>query len=199
MPVVTRSQNKFVNSTGIIDAVKTSPVKQKKKSALRTDTPVLLNIAITEQQQRNRMRVSQALPAHSRLAELGVRRRACVSDGNCQFRAISDQLYGTQKYHSRVRTAVCQHIIQHKQEYSPFFDHEDYENFDDYLSDMFLDGTWGDNITLLAASAVFDIVIDVYNAHEIKQIYNNIITSSKQVIRLYLDDEHYTSVVDHSK
>ena len=46
----------------------------------------------------------------SRLFCLGLSSHAVEGDGNCQFRAISHQLYGDESYHANVRDSYVSYI-----------------------------------------------------------------------------------------
>jgi OTU domain-containing protein 3 len=72
------------------------------------------------------------------------------SDGNCLFRAISDQLEGDEKFHRKYRQDAYDFIEQNKEQYAPFI--EDDETIDQYLSDLIKDGIWGGQIELQALS-----------------------------------------------
>ena len=47
-----------------------------------------------------------------------------LGDGNCLFRALSDQLYGSDTHHLKLRSALCNWIESHKERYAPFVDDE---------------------------------------------------------------------------
>lgn len=68
-----------------------------------------------------------------------------AGDGNCQFRVLSDQLFGTDDQHSFVRSVVVERLRQHPEEYRPYVSGKEYE---EYVDAMAVDGTWGDHITL---------------------------------------------------
>lgn len=79
-------------------------------------------------------------------------------DGNCQFRALSHELYGTQKHHERVREIVVRHLRNHASEYSPLFGDGEWPA---YLTSMSRSRTWGDELTLRAAADAFEVRIHV--------------------------------------
>lgn len=55
-------------------------------------------------------------------------------DGNCQFRAFSNELFGTQEYHLAVRAVAVEWMKQHADEFS-FFVGDDRE-WQDYMRKM---------------------------------------------------------------
>jgi hypothetical protein len=67
-----------------------------------------------------------------------------AGDGNCQFRVLSDQLYGTDARHEHVRRKVVERLRQAPGEYEPYVP----DNYQEYVDNMALDGVWGDHITL---------------------------------------------------
>ena len=69
-----------------------------------------------------------------RLEEMGLEEVRMGDDGNCQFRALSWQLYGTQSLHASVRESVVQWIREHADSFMAYFDGED--EFQEYLATM---------------------------------------------------------------
>ncbi|CAI5511250.1 unnamed protein product, partial [Closterium sp. Naga37s-1] len=83
-----------------------------------------------------------------RLAVYGLRELPMVGDGNCQFRALADQLFRNANRHAAVRQAVVQQMRAHSERYSPYVP----DSFPRYLRHMARNGEWGDHITLQAAA-----------------------------------------------
>lgn len=71
-----------------------------------------------------------------------------MGDGNCLFRALSDQLYGSPSYHLKLRQDICDWIDSHKQRYEPFV--EDERGLDVHLRCMRQQGTYGGHLELSA-------------------------------------------------
>jgi OTU domain-containing protein 3 len=90
-----------------------------------------------------------------------------AADGNCLFRALSDQLfYDYGNHHVDVRDEIVDYMVEHKDDFVVFLvlndkdsDEEDAEDFEAYCSEMRNDGTWGGNLELVAASKVYRYVI----------------------------------------
>lgn len=55
---------------------------------------------------------------------MGLYAASTVGDGNCLFRALSDQYYGTESYHAKLRKDICDWIENHKTRYEPFVEDE---------------------------------------------------------------------------
>lgn len=71
---------------------------------------------------------------NGQLRELGLYAAHTIGDGNCLFRALSDQLYGTPSQHLKLRVDICNWIEDHKERYAPFV--EDERGLDHHLSCM---------------------------------------------------------------
>merc|ERR1711862_608615 len=86
-----------------------------------------------------------------------------LDDGNCQFRSIAHQLYGdANRYHDRVRQSVVKYMKTHASEFECYFD----GGYNQYLKNMRCSGTWGDELTLRAASNNFNCNIHVISSEE---------------------------------
>lgn len=55
-----------------------------------------------------------------KLSETGFELRDMTGDGNCLFRALSDQLYGTAENHGDIRSKVCKYIRENADDFLPF-------------------------------------------------------------------------------
>lgn len=80
-------------------------------------------------------------------------------DGNCQFRALSYELFGTQRFHREVRRAAVRHMKGCPSDFRVFFEAE--KDWDDYIGGMELPGTWGDELTLRAVADAACVKIHV--------------------------------------
>lgn len=72
------------------------------------------------------------------ISRLNLALRDVQGDGNCLFRALADQLWGTQKRHVEVRKVVCDYLESHKESMEAFVkpflrDDETYENYVDRM------------------------------------------------------------------
>ena len=84
-----------------------------------------------------------------RLDSLGLSSLEMEGDGNCQFRALADQLFGHQKHHALTRQAAVEQMRKNADFFGMYF--EDGTEFTAYLRDMARSRTWGDELTLRAA------------------------------------------------
>ena len=92
------------------------------------------------------------------------------ADGNCLFRALSDQLnldHGGS--HDQIRTDICDYMEENKNDFSVFLvleddgkEEEDAADFESYIKTMREDGEWGGNLELVAAARTYRYVyIDI--------------------------------------
>ncbi|KAI9507881.1 hypothetical protein F5148DRAFT_1284653 [Russula earlei] len=82
------------------------------------------------------------------LRQLGLYAADTVGDGNCLFRALSDQLFGTESRHLQLRKDICDWIQSHSVRYAPFVDDE--RGLDVHLSLMRQPATYGGHLELSA-------------------------------------------------
>jgi hypothetical protein len=115
------------------------------------------------------------LKLDKRLELYGLKEFIVNGDGNCQFRAISDQLYGDQSHHASVRAVVIGQMRARPDRYAAFVESPSDENQNDtttelanyhaYLRNMSKPGSWGDHVTLQAASDAFGLPFCVITSY----------------------------------
>ncbi|KAH7924401.1 cysteine proteinase [Leucogyrophana mollusca] len=82
------------------------------------------------------------------LRSLGLYAANTLGDGNCLFRALCDQLYGSPSQHLQLRKDICDWIESHSQRYEPFC--EDERGLSAHLRCMREQGTYGGHLELSA-------------------------------------------------
>ncbi|KAH8954241.1 hypothetical protein BDL97_08G069300 [Sphagnum fallax] len=92
-----------------------------------------------------------------RLSLYGLSEQKIEGDGNCQFRALSDQLYHSPEYHNFVRDSVVKQLRMTPDAYSGYVQME----YGDYLEKMAKSGEWGDHVTLQAAADYYGVRISL--------------------------------------
>ena len=97
-----------------------------------------------------------------RLKAYGLQEKTIKGDGNCQFRSLADQLFGTPDRHVEVRRMVIAQLTRNSDDYSVFVP----DDYSDYVRKMSKDGEWGDHLTLQAASDVYGRRICVLSTYE---------------------------------
>ncbi|KAL3825894.1 hypothetical protein ACJIZ3_021923 [Penstemon smallii] len=114
-------------------------------------------------------------------------------DGNCQFRALSDQFYRTPEHHKFVRQQVVRQLKSHPEVYEGYVPME----YADYLKRMSKSGEWGDHVTLQAAADSYGVRILVVTSFK-DTCYIEILPKdqkSKRVIYLsFWAEVHYNSI-----
>ncbi|KAF7811835.1 OTU domain-containing protein [Senna tora] len=78
-------------------------------------------------------------------------------DGNCQFRALSDQLYRSSEHHKFVREQIIRQLKSYPEQYAGYVPMA----YSDYLKKMGKSGEWGDHVTLQAAADWYGVKIFV--------------------------------------
>ncbi|XP_030953371.1 OVARIAN TUMOR DOMAIN-containing deubiquitinating enzyme 12 [Quercus robur] len=72
-------------------------------------------------------------------------------DGNCQFRALSEQMYKSPEYHKHVRKDIVKQLKDYRTLYEGYVPMK----YKRYYKKMAKSGEWGDHITLQAAADKF--------------------------------------------
>eukprot|EP00934_Nitzschia_sp_Nitz4_P003945 Nitzschia sp. Nitz4//scaffold88_size82704//21611//24445//NITZ4_005286-RA/size82704-processed-gene-0.47-mRNA-1//1//CDS//3329559476//3935//frame0 len=129
------------------------------------------------------------------------------SDGNCLFRALSDQLYGDRGgMHAEIRSDICDFLEQNQEEFQVFLvlDDEDCEedgdakDFEGYVQGMRADGEWGGNLELVAAARLYQRDITVFTAtlaaYTIEHGERK--PDGPPLLVSFHDNDHYNSVRD---
>ncbi|KAL7095865.1 hypothetical protein ACP275_10G049000 [Erythranthe tilingii] len=117
-------------------------------------------------------------------------------DGNCQFRALSDQFYRAPEHHKFVRQQVVRQLKAQPEMYEGYVPME----YADYLKRMSKGGEWGDHVTLQAAADSYGVRILVVTSFK-DTCYIEILPrdqKSKRVIYLsFWAEVHYNSIYPH--
>ncbi|XP_051152990.1 OVARIAN TUMOR DOMAIN-containing deubiquitinating enzyme 12-like [Andrographis paniculata] len=114
-------------------------------------------------------------------------------DGNCQFRALSDQFYRTPEHHKFVRQQVVNQLRSFPEMYEGYVPMV----YEHYLTKMSKSGEWGDHVTLQAAADSYGVKIFVITSFK-DTCYIEIVPSvqkSERVISLsFWAEVHYNSI-----
>ncbi|XP_010553269.1 PREDICTED: OTU domain-containing protein DDB_G0284757 [Tarenaya hassleriana] len=99
--------------------------------------------------------LSDASLDHQRLLQrlnvYGLCEMKVSGDGNCQFRALSDQLYRSPEYHKHVRKEVVKQLKGFRSMYESYVPMK-YKRYQKKMAKL---GEWGDHVTLQAAADKF--------------------------------------------
>ncbi|KAK4765811.1 hypothetical protein SAY87_007453 [Trapa incisa] len=114
-------------------------------------------------------------------------------DGNCQFRALSDQLHQTPDHHESVRQEIVNQLRANSKFYEGYVPME----YDEYLSKMSRNGEWGDHVTLQAAADVYGVKILVITSFK-DTCYIEIVPGNQEANKVILlsfwAEVHYNSI-----
>ncbi|XP_042032723.1 OVARIAN TUMOR DOMAIN-containing deubiquitinating enzyme 9-like [Salvia splendens] len=116
-----------------------------------------------------------------------------MGDGNCQFRSLSDQIYGTSDYHDVVREEIVHQLKSQPELYASFVSMA----YGDYLKKMSRNGEWGDNVTLQAAADCYGVKIFVVTSYKDTcyiEILPKVEKSDKTVLLSFRAEVHYNSI-----
>lgn len=134
---------------------------------------------------------------HERLAQrletYGLAELQIEGDGNCQFRALADQLYQDQDYHKFVRKQVMKQLKRHRKLYESYVP----MRYKHYVKKMKRLGEWGDHLTLQAAADQFEAKICLVTSFR-DTCYIEILpkdkTPSRELWLSFWSEVHYNSL-----
>ncbi|GMN24932.1 hypothetical protein TIFTF001_000742 [Ficus carica] len=119
--------------------------------------------------------------------------RKVQGDGNCQFRALSDQFYRTPEHHKFVR----QQVVNQLKTYPDIYEGYVPMAYGDYLEKMSKNGEWGDHVTLQAAADSYGVKIFVITSFKETyyiEILPNVEKSRKVICLSFWAEVHYNSI-----
>jgi len=117
-------------------------------------------------------------------------------DINYLFRAVADQLEEDEENHSAYRNLAVEFLNNNKEYVRKFFAQDKGDNFDDYISRMEKNGTWGGHLELSALSESLNLTIQVYIKDQESITIEGSTKGGARVVRLayHRAQEHYDSV-----
>jgi len=99
-----------------------------------------------------------------RLQNNGLKELVMQGDGNCQFRSVAYELYGSQAFHEHVRLKAVRYIRDNSEQFAPYFASKD--ELGDYIIEMSCLGCWGDELTLRAIAEAYGVEVHVLTSTE---------------------------------
>jgi hypothetical protein len=109
--------------------------------------------------------VSEVATLRRQHGEAGLALREVQGDGNCLFRAVSDQLFGHEGEAQALRARCCDYLATHSDSFSPFLlEEEGWATFDEYVRAMRGDGEWAGNMELQALSLALRLNFVIHQA-----------------------------------
>lgn len=116
-----------------------------------------------------------------------------LGDGNCQFRALSDQVYRSTEHHKFVRQQIVNQLKLHAEIYEGYVPMV----YSDYLKNMAKVGEWGDHVTLQAAADLYGIKIFVITSFKDTcyiEIVPSVQRSNRVIFLSFWAEVHYNSI-----
>lgn len=96
------------------------------------------------------------------LKAMGLYAANTLGDGNCLFRALSDQLYGNPNHHLALRHQCCEFLATQSDRFRLFVDEDSVPGgFEGHVASMRIPGTYGTHIELSALANLFKRPIKV--------------------------------------
>ena len=135
-----------------------------------------------------------------RLAQIGLIPHDVRESGDCFFKSVSCQLYGTADLHVEVRMAGISHLHNYPELYIESISDDTWEN---YIKQMSIPGTWCDHLIIQAVANAFNCVIHITESNA-NSLQATIITPALQqeiqhtIFIGYINDLLYVSTVTHS-
>ena len=101
----------------------------------------------------------------NQLDTLGLELREITADGNCMFRAVSDQMVGTDDNYRKLRQNTCLYIMKNKAHFLPFIGESD-DEFKRFIKYLNTDGVFGGHEALVAMSRENNVMIGIHQVGE---------------------------------
>ncbi|XP_078154784.1 uncharacterized protein LOC144550682 [Carex rostrata] len=139
----------------------------------------------------------EAMSDHERLLErlklYDLKELKVQGDGNCQFRALSDQFYRMTEHHKFVREQVVNQLKSHPEIYKGYVP----MGYDEYIKRMSKSGEWGDHVTLQAAADSYGVKIFVLTSFKDTcyiEILPVVQKSTRIIFLSFWAEVHYNSI-----
>ena len=112
-------------------------------------------------------------------------------DGNCLFRALSRQTFGSPEFYMNVREDICDYLDIHRYLVEPDIDSET------YITNMRKDKTWGGESEIIAYSNIIKRSIKIYTEPHTNDIsyYSEKFRFVNPIYLLYRGRNHYDSLI----
>lgn len=135
---------------------------------------------------------SEFLKFSDQLEAIGLAIKDVAGDGNCLFRAMADQITGDPNNHAVYRKQICEYILHNREDFEPFI--EDDEPFEEYLSRMRRNATWGGHLEIQACCMLFQVNITIHQLNQPRWELTYPGFATKTIHFSYHNGQHYSSV-----
>ncbi|BFZ62553.1 2-oxoglutarate dehydrogenase E1 component [Saitoella coloradoensis] len=96
----------------------------------------------------------------STLQAQGLYAKDVLGDGNCLFRALSDQFYGEVSRYAEIREKCVEYMKANEDDFKCFVGED--EEWEHYVRRMASDGVYGDNLEIVAFARTYDRDVKIY-------------------------------------
>ncbi|CBZ25321.1 conserved hypothetical protein [Leishmania mexicana MHOM/GT/2001/U1103] len=135
------------------------------KKPTKVEGKTMPSVAAGQRQAREQIIRVGVQRLYQRLNELRLVVYRVRNDGNCQFRAISHQLLGNEDYHDIIRSQIVSYMrAARARSFDYYF--ESPAHADVYYNNLAKSGSWGDELSLRAASDCLYVNIHVLSSEE---------------------------------
>ncbi|XP_041373010.1 uncharacterized protein LOC121386243 [Gigantopelta aegis] len=100
-------------------------------------------------------------------------------DGNCFFRALSKEIYGSEEFHDDIRQAVVDLVEKYAGDFKQFLFTE--TNLDDHIEEMRKASTWASTMEIYAAATLLQRDIFILSPDHTGDLYNWMLFSPRFV------------------
>ncbi|CAF1490476.1 unnamed protein product [Adineta steineri] len=137
------------------------------------------------------------IPKFKTICSLNVTTREIESDGNCYFRALSDQISGSQEGYIILRILILDFISDNREVFELSIDHEYFSSWVDFIYKMRQDGTFADAIVVVASATLLRRQIIIHQHEQRPVLFKPLFSiSTSNQIHLVYDSKnlHYSSL-----
>jgi len=135
---------------------------------------------------------SDFLSFSGQLESIGLTIKDVAGDGNCLFRAMSDQFTGDPNGYANYRRQICDYIYHNREDFEPFI--EDDEPFEEYIARMRRNATWGGHLEIQACSMLYQVTVTIHQINQPRWELGFPGIATKTIHFSYHQGQHYSSV-----
>ncbi len=134
----------------------------------------------------------------NRLRAVGLVPFDCGGNGDCFFRSVSHQIFGSVANHLRVRFAGVEYLRNHCEEFVEFLEGQSWL---DYLSSMCREGTWCDALIVQAVANAFNLRINIVESGDgfseltVVECQHSGFETRRSIVLGHVDEYHYVSTI----
>ena len=193
-------------------SAKASKAKKRKEKKENKDQERENMIALQEIANKTGPAFLELTKIIEKLKVKGLRVKDVISDGNCMYYAVADQLHKqalSNKNCQALRELTCDYMLEHRHEFQPYLcgddgDMLDERKYDEYCTNIRDTLVWGGQIELKALSDALNVLIEVIQAEGGELIIGDTCDKHKPKLtitfhRHMLSSSHYNSTEDDVK